>query len=71
MIKMAELLRSNPYKKSKIKYEIVCPECASDVKYIMYPSDLTRITEVTCDICGEVFEPTEEDLWVNLFNTDN
>lgn len=63
-----ELLRRHPYSKSKIQYEIVCPECSADVTYIDSPDDISELDECECDICGETFEPTLSDLWVNLLD---
>jgi len=48
------LVREN---QASVRYEITCPECASDVLIIDDLSDLPN-EEITCDIYGETFSPS-------------
>lgn len=48
---------------AKIRYEITCPECASDVLVLDNLKDIPK-NKIQCDICGTRFIPTEDDIWI-------
>ncbi len=48
---------------AKIRYEITCPECASDVLVLDDLKDIPT-DKIQCDVCGTWFIPTEDDIWI-------
>jgi len=51
---------------ASIRYEIVCPECSADVDIVDDIKNLPN-EQVTCDVCGERFLPSADDIWVVLY----
>jgi len=48
---------------ASIKYEITCPECSTDMVVVDSLRKLPK-GEIICDVCGECFVPTHDDIWV-------
>lgn len=48
-----------------VRYEITCPNCASDVLVV---DDLAKVPrdEITCDVCGHNFTPELGDIWITV-----
>jgi len=66
---MSKLLRRALANNCFIRYEIVCPDCSADVKYVNDISELSN-EELECDVCGCPFIPTNNDLWINLMEKE-
>ncbi len=45
-----------------VRYEITCPECSSDVIVVDSLRKLPK-NYFVCDVCGERFIPSPDDVW--------